>query len=85
MNRVISDTTEYGCYLFDQACKPLLTDFMRGVDTDVVGKNFNEGKDAGVDNVKLVTINEKLRNHPVEIVGRELRKAMKAMKTIKTA
>jgi ketol-acid reductoisomerase len=26
MNRVISDTAEYGCYLFDHACKPLLAD-----------------------------------------------------------
>ena len=38
MNRVISDTAEYGCYLFDQACKPLLGDFMKTVDTDLVGK-----------------------------------------------
>merc|ERR1712193_466071 len=30
MNKVISDTAEYGCYLFDQACKPLLKDFMAG-------------------------------------------------------
>ena len=58
---------------------------MRTVETDVVGKNFNDGKDGAVDNSKLVSINEKLRNHPVEVVGRELRKAMKAMKTIKTA
>ena len=29
MNRIISDTAEYGCYLFDHACKPLLTDFLR--------------------------------------------------------
>ncbi|MEX0275620.1 MAG: ketol-acid reductoisomerase, partial [Flavobacteriaceae bacterium] len=28
MNRVISDTAEYGCYLFDHACKTLLTNFM---------------------------------------------------------
>merc|ERR1719487_2756215 len=28
MNRVISDTAEYGCYLFDQECRPLLKDFM---------------------------------------------------------
>ena len=28
MNRVISDTAEYGCYLFDHAAKPLLKDFM---------------------------------------------------------
>ena len=84
MNRVISDTAEYGCYLFDQACKPLLADFMKKVDTDLVGKNFNEGKDGAVDNVQLVQINEILRSHPVEIVGAKLRKAMTAMKTIKT-
>lgn len=84
MNRVISDTAEYGCYLFDQACKPLLADFMKNVDTDVVGKNFNEGKDGSVDNIKLVQINELLRNHPVETVGKRLRKAMTAMKAIQT-
>src|SRR5690606_27201922 len=44
MNRVISDTAEYGCYLFDHACKPLLADFMKTVDTDIIGRNFNEGK-----------------------------------------
>ena len=27
MNRIISDTAEYGCYLFDHACKPLLRRF----------------------------------------------------------
>ena len=85
MNRVISDTAEYGCYLFDQACKPLLADFMKKVDTDLVGKNFNEGKDGSVDNITLVNINEKLRSHEVEIVGARLRKAMTAMKAIKTA
>ena len=31
MNRVISDTAEYGCYLYDQACRPLLVDFMEKV------------------------------------------------------
>jgi len=85
MNRVISDTAEYGCYLFDQACKPLLADFMKKVDTDLVGKNFNEGKDGSVDNQQLVAINEILRNHQVEVVGTKLRKAMTAMKAIKTA
>ena len=84
MNRVISDTAEYGCYLFDQACKPLLADFMKTVDTDLVGKNFNEGKDGSVDNATLVEVNEILRNHPVEVVGKKLRKAMTAMKSIKT-
>jgi len=85
MNRVISDTAEYGCYLFDQACKPLLANFMKTVEVDLAGKNFNEGKDCSVDNATLVKVNEILRNHPVEVVGRKLRKAMTAMKSIKTA
>jgi len=84
MNRVISDTAEYGCYLFDHACKPLLADFMKKVDTDIIGKNFNAGKDAGVDNVTLIKVNEVLRYHPIEIVGEELRAAMTSMKQIST-
>jgi ketol-acid reductoisomerase len=84
MNRVISDTAEYGCYLFDHACKPLLADFMKKIDTDVIGKNFNEGKDAGVDNKALIKVNHALRNHRVEIVGAKLRQAMTNMKTIST-
>jgi ketol-acid reductoisomerase len=84
MNRVISDTAEYGCYLFDHACKPLLSDFMSKIDTDVIGKNFNEGKDAGVDNKELIKVNHALRNHPVEIIGAKLREAMTNMKTINT-
>lgn len=84
MNRVISDTAEYGCYLFDHACKPLLADFMKKVDTDVIGKNFNNGIDAGVDNKILIAVNEVIRYHQVEIVGAELRRAMTDMKTIST-
>ncbi len=82
MNRVISDTAEYGCYLFDHACKPLLADFMKKIDTDVIGKNFNAGKDNGVDNKLLININEIIRYHPIEEVGAELRDAMTSMKQI---
>jgi len=82
MNRVISDTAEYGCYLFDHACKPLLADFMKKIDTNVIGKNFNEGKSNGVDNKTLIAVNEMLRFHPIEIVGAELRDAMTDMKQI---
>ena len=82
MNRVISDTAEYGCYLFDHACKPLLTDFMKGIDTDVIGKQYGEGNDNGVDNAKLITVNKALREHPVELVGARLRASMTAMKPI---
>lgn len=84
MNRVISDTAEYGCYLFDHACKPLLADFMIHIDTDVIGKNFNDGKDNGVDNKSLIAVNAVIRYHPVEIVGEKLRQAMTDMKTIAT-
>ncbi len=80
MNVVISDTAEYGCYLFDHACRPLLADFMSKIDTDVIGAGM-EG-DSGVDNQELIAINEALRNHPVEVIGRELRGYMTAMKRI---
>jgi ketol-acid reductoisomerase len=82
MNRVISDTAEYGCYLFDHACKPLLTDFMKTVSTDVIGKAYASGND--VDNQELIRINKIIRNHPVEIVGERLRASMTAMKVIKS-
>ena len=82
MNRVISDTAEYGCYLFDHACKPLLTDFMKTVATDLIGQKFTEGND--VDNKELIRINGVIRNHPVEIVGAKLRASMTAMKVIKS-
>lgn len=79
MNATISDTAEYGCYLFDHACKPLLGDFMKKIDSNVIGKKFGEGQDNGVDNQELIAVNEQIRFHPVEIVGDELREAMTAM------
>jgi len=82
MNRVISDTAEYGCYLFDHACKPLLADFMKKIDTDVIGKNYMTGKNNHVDNKHLIAVNDIIRNHSVEIVGEELREAMTAMEAI---
>ncbi|QHI37725.1 Ketol-acid reductoisomerase [Kordia antarctica] len=82
MNRVISDTAEYGCYLFDHACKPLLVDFMKDVSTEVIGKSFSDTN--GVDNLDLIEVNDAIRNHPIEAVGKRLRAAMTAMKTIKT-
>jgi ketol-acid reductoisomerase len=82
MNRIISDTAEYGCYLFDHACKPLLADFMKKIDTDVIGKPYNAGKDNHVDNFELIQVNEAIRNHEVEYIGYELRTAMTAMKAV---
>jgi ketol-acid reductoisomerase len=81
MNRIISDTAEYGCYLFDHAAKPLLTDFMKGIKSDVIGKGL-DFKNIGVDNKQLIDINEIIRYHPVEMIGYELRASMTAMKKI---
>jgi ketol-acid reductoisomerase len=81
MNRVISDTAEYGCYLFDHACKPLLYDFMKTVDTSIIGKPYSDSN--GVDNIELIKVNDAIRNHPIEAVGQRLRAAMTAMKVIK--
>ena len=81
MNVVISDTAEYGCYLFDHACRPLLTDFMKTVNTDIIGKGL-ELADTGVDNALLIEVNSAIRNHPVEWIGEELRESMTAMKKI---
>jgi ketol-acid reductoisomerase len=80
MNRIISDTAEYGCYLFDHACKPLLADFMKTVDTDVIGKPFSQGNQ--VDNLTLIEVNDAIRNHPIEEVGAWLREKMTDMKVI---
>lgn len=81
MNVVISDTAEYGCYLFDHACKPLLADFMKTVKTDVIGAGTGI-TDNGVDNKRLIEVNDAIRNHPVEWVGAELRGYMTAMQKI---
>ncbi len=81
MNVVISDTAEYGCYLFNHAAFPLLQDFMKGVNTDVIGKGI-EVKDNGVNNVELIETNESIRYTGVEIIGEELRSYMGAMKQI---
>ena len=80
MNRIISDTAEYGCYLFDHACKPLLADFMKNIDTNVIGKKFAESN--GVDNKTLIDVNEEIRWHPIEVIGYELRESMTAMEKI---
>ncbi len=81
MNRIISDTAEYGCYLFDHDAKPMLTDFMKGIKTDVIGAGL-QVNDNGVDNKQLIDINEIIRYHPVEMVGYELRASMTAMTKI---
>lgn len=80
MNRIISDTAEYGCYLFDHACRPLVEDFVNNMDTNVLGKAFASSNQ--VDNKELIEVNKAIRNHPIEEVGAKLRTAMTSMKKI---
>jgi ketol-acid reductoisomerase len=81
MNSVISDTAEYGCYLFDHACKPLIADYVKKVPSNFVGRPFNNGSNA-VDNKELIEVNAVIRNHPVEDIGAYLRESMTAMTKI---
>ncbi len=81
MNRIISDTAEYGCYLFDHAAKPLLTEFMESVNTNIIGEVYENTK--SVDNLELIKVNKAIRNHPIEKIGEELREAMVSMKSLK--
>jgi ketol-acid reductoisomerase len=81
MNKVISDTAEYGCYLFSHAAVPLLRDFMAKQKTDVIGKSFGTGGQQ-VDNRQLLAVNQAIESHPVEQIGRVLRGHMTAMKQI---
>ena len=82
MNVVISDTAEYGCYLFDHTARPFLAEkFMPGIKADVIGKGLRLN-DYSVDNKQLVEINAAIRDHSVEVVGRKLRGYMTGMKSI---
>ena len=80
MNRIISDTAEYGCYLFDHACRPLLGDFFKKVSKEVLGGKFSDSNE--IDNQELIEINEIIRSHPIEIIGKRLRDSMTNMKKI---
>jgi ketol-acid reductoisomerase len=66
MNVVISDTAEYGNYLFSQCC---CADAARAgephISPELLGKGLAAGSN-GVDNVRLIEVNDAIRNHPVE-------------------
>lgn len=81
MNVVISDTAEYGNYLFANAAVPMLRDLVNSLSSELLGKGVDATKN-GVDNLELIAVNEAIRNHPVEIVGKKLRGYMTAMKRI---
>ncbi|GKX53608.1 ketol-acid reductoisomerase [Budvicia aquatica] len=83
MNVVISDTAEYGNYLFSNAAVPLLREkFMASLQAGDLGKPVATTE---VDNAQLRDVNEAIRNHPIETVGKKLRGYMTDMKRISVA
>ncbi len=81
MNVVISDTAEYGCYLFNHQALPMLKEFMAGLDTDVIGNGMDTPNNT-VDNITLIKTNDSIRSTAIERIGKELREYMGAMKPI---
>ena len=82
MNVVISDTAEYGNYLFANAATPLLAEkLMPSITPELLGKGLSN-TDLGVDNMALVQVNRAIREHDVEWIGEELRDYMTDMKQI---
>ena len=80
MNLIISDTAEYGCYLFNHKALPLLKDkLMNKIDTSLIGQGLDTDNN-GVDNIELIRVNEAINNTDVEKTGKKLRKYMIAMK-----
>jgi ketol-acid reductoisomerase len=82
MNVVISDTAEYGNYLFANAAVPMLQKhIMPSITSAQLGGGLRSTSNA-VDNKRLVEINSAIRNHGVETVGAVLRGYMTEMKAI---
>jgi len=85
MNVVISDTAEYGNYLFSHAAVPLLEEYVAGLSKADLGEGLNSENsqvDNQVDNQQLIKVNDSIRSHPVEIIGKQLRGFMQDMKQI---
>jgi ketol-acid reductoisomerase len=82
MNVVISDTAEYGNYLFANAAIPLLQEkLMPKITSEHIGGGLSDAS-TGVDNKELVNVNKAIRSHGVESVGEQLRGYMIDMKAI---
>jgi len=79
MNRIISDTAEYGCYLFSNACMPLLKNIVDNYERELIGIKFNSSR---IDIDQLKKINSETANHPVEVIGSMLRSSMTEMKNL---
>ncbi|CAL4325808.1 Ketol-acid reductoisomerase (NADP(+)) [Buchnera aphidicola (Eriosoma grossulariae)] len=79
MNLIISDTAEYGSYLFSNSAIPILKNFLKNLQYGDMGHKIISHD---INNIDLYKINQEIENHPIEIIGKKLRKKMKNMKTI---
>ena len=84
MNVVISDTAEYGNYLFSHAAVPLLQEHASKLSMEDLGAGMGAAE-TGVSNVRLIEVNEAIRSHSVEVIGKKLRGYMTDMKRVATA
>ncbi|QJC28601.1 ketol-acid reductoisomerase [Enterobacteriaceae endosymbiont of Plateumaris consimilis] len=80
MNKVISDTAEYGNYLFSNKAMPLLENFMNSLQNEDLG--IVDIENISINNKYLLDINLITRNHSIEKIGYILRKYMTDMKCI---
>ena len=83
MNVVISDTAEYGNYLFSNVATPILAkEIIPHLQKGDLGEPTPTVE---IDNITLRDVNDAIRNHPVELIGQELRGYMTDMKRIAVA
>jgi ketol-acid reductoisomerase len=82
MNVVISDTAEYGNYLFCNSAIPLLREnLLPHLTTEVIGRGLQLSTNS-VENKQLVAVNQSIADHPVEVIGKKLRAYMTNMQSI---
>ncbi|WP_341501108.1 ketol-acid reductoisomerase [Gallaecimonas sp. GXIMD4217] len=77
MNCVISDTAEYGNYLFTQGAMPILEPLLKGWEPACLG---GRGHWQAPNNDELEALEQGVRGHAIEVVGRRLRAYMQAMR-----
>lgn len=78
MNLVISDTAEYGNYLFSETAIPILKNkIIPNLKKGDLGSSINNTK---INNITLRNINKKINSHKIEKIGIKLRNYMKHMK-----
>lgn len=77
MNVIISDTAEFGNYLFSFSAMPILKKFLETILPGDLGKNISIDQ---INNIDLKKVNYEIENHPIEKIGKKLRKYMEFKK-----